>query len=116
MKITRQLADDAILVEIGARISQHRLKLQLTQAALAEQAGVGKRTIERVEAGGSAQMFSLIRIFRVLQLLPGVNAAIPEATAGPMELLKRKGKVRQRASGSKSSDQPDGAWTWGDES
>lgn len=116
MNISQQLSDDAILAEIGARIMQHRLKLQLTQAALAEQAGVGKRTVERIEAGNSAQFSSLIRLFRVLELLSGMEAAIPEATSGPMDLLKRKGKQRKRASGKKVPDQPDGAWTWGNES
>jgi len=116
MNISQQLSDDAILAEIGARIMQHRLKLQLTQAALAEQAGVGKRTVERIEAGNSAQFSSLIRLFRVLELLSGMEAAIPEATSGPMDLLKRKGKQRKRASGKKVPDQSGGAWTWGNES
>ena len=116
MKILKQLSDDVILAEIGARIAHHRLNMQLTQAALAEQAGVGKRTVERIEAGGSAQVSSLLRIFRVLELLSGLDAAIPAAQPGPMDLLKRKGKVRRRASGKKDAGQPDGAWTWGDES
>jgi len=76
MKISRQLTDDAILAEIGARIAHHRLNLQLTQAALAEQAGVGKRTVERIEAGGSAQMASVVRVFRVLELLSSLDAGI----------------------------------------
>ncbi len=97
MKISKLLADDAILAEIGKRIARRRLDLQLTQADLAEQAGVAKRTVERVEAGASAQMSSMIRILRVLDLLPGLDRMIPEAGPRPMDLLKRKGKVRQRA-------------------
>ncbi len=98
MKISTLLADDAVLVEIGSRIARRRLELQLTQSALAEQAGIGKRTLERIEAGASAQLSNIIRIFRVLELVDGLNMFIPDVQSRPMALLKGKGKVRQRAS------------------
>jgi len=113
MKISGLLSDDAILAEIGERIAHHRLNLQLTQANLAEQAGVAKRTVERIEAGSSAQISSITRVFRVLNLLPGLDHLISEAGPGPMDLLKRKGKTRQRASGSRRPDRPDEPWAWG---
>lgn len=116
MKISNFLADEAILAEIGERIARRRLDLELTQAAVAEQAGVAKRTLERVEAGHSAQMSSLIRILRVLDGLPGLDRMLPEAGPGPMDLLKRKGKVRQRASRRRASNQSEKPWSWGDES
>ena len=40
MKIDGMLTDEAVLAELGSRIAQRRLELQLTQAMLAEQAGV----------------------------------------------------------------------------
>lgn len=116
MKISKLLADDAILAEMGERVAHRRLDLQLTQAALAEQAGVAKRTVERIEAGASAQMSSIIRILRVLDLLPGLDRLIPAATPGPMDLLKRKGKIRKRASTHQQSNQPDEPWAWGNDS
>jgi transcriptional regulator with XRE-family HTH domain len=112
MKITKLLTDDAIVAEIGARIARRRLNLQLTQAAVAEQAGVAKRTLERLEAGHSMQLSNLIRILRVLDGLPDLDRMIPEAGPSPMELLKRKGKPRQRASGSRHPSQPTTPWTW----
>jgi len=115
MKISMFLSDDAILAEIGKRVAHRRLELHLSQASLAEQAGVAKRTVERIEAGASAQMPSMIRIFRVLDLLPGLDQMIPEVGPGPMDLLKRKGKVRQRAPGRRRPDRPDEPWTWDNE-
>ena len=112
MKISKLLADDAILAEIGQRIAQRRLDLQLTQAAVAEQAGVAKRTLERLEAGHSMQMSNLIRILRVLDGLAGLDRMLPEAVPSPMDLLKRKGKPRQRASKNRLSDRPVTPWTW----
>ena len=112
MKISKLLADDAILAEIGERVARRRLDLQLTQADVADQAGVAKRTVERVEGGASAQMLSIIRILRVLDLLPGLDRMIPEAGPRPMNLLKQKGKVRQRASRRRRSDRSYKPWSW----
>ncbi|TAJ94264.1 MAG: helix-turn-helix domain-containing protein [Gammaproteobacteria bacterium] len=114
MKIEKTLADLTILSELGERVVRRRIALQLTQAELAERSGVAKRTLERIEAGASAQMLSLIRIFRVLDLLPNLDRMIPEAVPGPMELLKHKGKVRQRAAKSRNKQGSGKAWTWDD--
>lgn len=115
MKIDNLLTDDAILAEIGARIARRRLDLQLTQATVAEQAGVAKRTLERMEAGYSSQLSSLIRVLRVLDGVPGLESMLPDAGPRPMDLLKRKGKERQRAS-SRGSEKPSASpWTWDEE-
>ncbi len=116
MKISRLLTDEAILAEIGARIGRCRLDLELTQAAVAEQAGVAKRTLERIEAGHSAQMSSIIRILRVLDSIPGLDRMLPEARSGPMDLLRGKGKVRRRASRRRASARSEKPWSWDDES
>jgi len=116
MEINKLLADEAILAEIGERIARTRLDLSVTQAEVAEQAGVSKRTLERIESGASAQMSSLIRIMRVLDLLPGLEQMIPAVGPSPMNLLRRKGKVRQRASSRRHSDRSDEPWSWDDDS
>ena len=115
MKIERLLTDEAILSELGGRIAQCRLEFQLTQAALAEQAGVSKRTVERVEAGVTTQMSTMIRIFRTLELLDRLDGLVPEAGLRPMDLLELKGKKRQRAT-RKKKQSGEGPWQWGDES
>jgi len=115
MKITPLLTDDAILAELGTRMARRRLDLQLTQADVAGQAGIAKRTVERIEAGASAQMSSIIRILRVLDLLPDLDALIPEAAARPMDLLQRKGRTRQRATSRSRTDRPEQPWSWDDD-
>ena len=112
----KTLGDDAVLEELGRRLGRRRLALQITQAKLAEQAGVSKRTVERMEAGAAAQTLSLIRILRVLDLLQGLDQLIPETGPRPMDLLKLKGKERKRASSSRAGDQSGEAWSWGDDS
>ena len=115
MDISKLVTDDAILAETGRRIARHRLDHQVSQADLAEQAGVSKRTVERIEAGASAQFSTIIRILRVLDLLPGLAQLIPEPIPRPLDLLKRQGKVRQRATAKRKSDRTDKKWSWNDE-
>lgn len=115
MDISKMLTDDAILAEIGSRIARYRIDSQMTQAELAEQAGVSKRTVERVEAGASSQFSTIIRILRILDLLQGLEHLVPEPAPRPLDLLKQKGKVRQRASSSKPPDKAPKKWSWGDE-
>jgi transcriptional regulator with XRE-family HTH domain len=115
MKIKETLTDEAILVEIGERLVRRRLEFNLTQAALAKEAGVGKRTLERVEAGATAQLTTIIRLLRVLDLLPKLDQILPESKPGPIEVMSSKGKLRKRASSQGRGSQKEESWTWGDE-
>lgn len=112
MKITSLLTDDAVLAELGTRIAGRRIELQLTQAAVAEQAGIAKRTLERMEAGHTSQLATLVRVLRVLEAASGLDDLIPEAGPRPMDLLQRKGKVRQRASGRRTAKTAGESWSW----
>ncbi|MBC8124460.1 MAG: helix-turn-helix domain-containing protein [Candidatus Kapabacteria bacterium] len=113
MKIATQTTDAGILRELGLRLTGARLRLNLTQAELAEQAGVSKRTIERLESGETAmQLLSLLRVCRVLGLLERLDSLVPEDAPSPMEQLRLQGRTRQRATGKKTSDPEFGTWTW----
>jgi len=112
MKITNLLTEDAVLTELGARITHRRVELQLTQAAVADQAGIAKRTLERMEAGGTSQLSTLVRVLRVLDAVSGLDDLIPEAGPSPMALLKQKGKARQRASGKRAAQATVKPWQW----
>jgi transcriptional regulator with XRE-family HTH domain len=108
-----RLSDEAVLAELGSRLGAERLAHNLTQAALAREAGVSKRTLERIEAGQSTQVTSFIRVLRALGLVERLELLLPPSQPSPMELLKRAGKAPQRASGRGSSVQQ--PWTWADD-
>jgi len=115
MNIGDLLSDEIILQELGQRLARQRVTQGFTQADLAEQAGVSKRTVERVEAGESTQISTLIRIFRILGLLNTLETLIPTIGPRPLDLLKMKGKERQRASSKKRVKQTGKPWSWSDE-
>ena len=126
MKFSNILSDDAVMEELGHRIAAARLERQMTQAQLAEAAGVSKSTVERLEDGASAQLTNVVRCLRALDKLEGLERLLPETPANPIELLKRKGtrrsRVRPSKGGGTSQSRPGPTqdtplvpgWAWGD--
>jgi len=114
MHLDELMTDAAVLSELGRRLMRHRLERNLTQAELAAEAGIGQATVQRAERGESVQMTSMIKLLRTLELLGGLDTAVPESIELPIARLEREQrKVRQRARPrAASSEQP---WTWGDE-
>ena len=107
MRVVKETTDEAVLGELGRRLAQVRLGKNLTQAQLAVNAGVSKRTVERLEGGGVApQLSGFIRICRALDLLERFELLVPEPVASPMAQLKLGGKQRRRASTTASKAMP----------
>jgi transcriptional regulator with XRE-family HTH domain len=96
MIISSDLSDDAVMREAGRRIAQLRIDLNYTQEYLAKQAGVGKRTLERLENGMQVQTTNLIRVLRILGRLDILEELLPSGDMRPMDLRFKKGR-RQRA-------------------
>ena len=88
--------DAAALTELGARIAARRLSRQWRQVDLAFEAGVSKRTVERIEAGVSVQTVLFLRVLRALGLLGGLNQLVPAGGPTPMELLRLEKNRRKR--------------------
>lgn len=109
------MTDDAILELLGRRVAAARVRQNLTQAAVAEQAGVAKRTLEAIEAGGSSRLVSLVRVLRVLGLLDGLDAVVPELGPSPLELWQSGRPRRQRASTPRGGEPPAPVWRWGED-
>lgn len=117
MKLSSQLTDEVVLQELGSRLAAARLARNLTQAALAEEAGVSKRTVERLESGEvAARLSGLVRLCRALGLIDRLDALIPPAgEQGPVEQLKSTRGQRKRASGRRQrTSRTPRKWTWGD--
>jgi transcriptional regulator with XRE-family HTH domain len=118
MRITSELTDIAVLHEIGGRLERRRIDAGLTQAQLAQEAGISKRTVERIEAGRSTDAVMLLRVLRVLKLLETLDQLVPDLPQSPLILLKGRGRARQRVGHSRRS--PDGTsgrkpaapWKW----
>jgi putative transcriptional regulator len=117
MKIEANSTDKVVLRELGERLARTRLERNLSQQRMAEEAGVSKRTIERLEAGEPVKSNSLIRVLRALGLLEALDRLVPEPLPSPIERLALQGRRRRRAGSPRSAPGSAGGapWRWGDE-
>jgi transcriptional regulator with XRE-family HTH domain len=110
-------SDNATLKQLGFRLAQLRLSKNLTQEQVASEAGLGLRTLQRLELGTSATaLSSFIRVCRVLGLNEQLNALVPELPPSPIAQLKLHGKQRRRATPvSVNEPKKTETWQWGQE-
>jgi putative transcriptional regulator len=114
MNIESYLTDEAILKEIGQRLSQLRLNRNLTQAEVAEEAGITRPTLVRIEKGMPTDFVSFLRLLRALQLTEGLEALVPTQSISPVERALMERDQRQRAR-KRRNVAIDRGWKWGDE-
>ena len=110
---SKVLPIEAIEAEIGRQLESARLSANISQAELAAEAGVSRRTITRLEKGDGVSVNTLLRVMRALGLEDRLQALLPEADVRPIDRVRLKGKARQRARPSARKDA--GNWTWGDD-
>ena len=108
----KNMSDAAILEEIGRRLRRVRLNRNLTQADLAKQAGIGRRTLQKAEDGEVTTLETLVAILRGLGLLSQLDQFLPEPPPSPVQLAQLQGQIRQRASGRRKGDKPTSDWNW----
>jgi transcriptional regulator with XRE-family HTH domain len=119
MKLSAELTDAAILQEMGRRFGRARLASGLTQAQAAEEAGIAKRTLERLEAGKAVDSVTLIRVLRALNMSANLDSLLPDLRQNPVALLRSKGRPRSRVKHPQtakrdSATQEAGPWKWGE--
>ena len=95
-------APAALALVLGERLKQARLNSDFTQEQVAERAGLTRKTVLNAEKG-QVKLEHLLAIMQALDLLEHFNQWLPEQPISPIQLVKLKGKTRQRASGRSSS-------------
>lgn len=86
--------------EIGRQIRELRLRQNIDQQRLAEQAGIALNVVKRLESGKGTTVRSLIKVLRILGREEWLNTIAPVVSISPLQMLKEK-PVRQRASGNR---------------
>jgi len=115
MKIQSNITSEALLKIIGERLAHLRLSKNLTQKKLAEQAGLGLRTVQRLELGLAAtQLSGFVRVCQVLGLVERFDVLIPEEQASPIVQLKLQSRKRQRSRSRETATGATKKWTWGE--
>jgi len=117
MTIDNNLTEATLLKLIGERLAQLRLSKNMTQEQLAEQAGLGLRTVQRLELGQAAtQLSGFVRVCRALGLADRFDLLLPEQPASPIAQLKLQRRQRKRATGRKTAADATKKWAWAEPS
>ncbi|WP_109301069.1 helix-turn-helix transcriptional regulator [Aquimarina sp. AU474] len=104
------LSDEQVLIELTQRVKQRRLNINITQEELSKRAGVHVQTIKNFESGKTTTVLTFIQILRAFGDLDALNSLLPDPGISPIELLKLKGKGRERASRSPKNQKEDPQW------
>ncbi len=105
--------DKSILLNLGSKIKESRLEMNITQKELSERSSVSTRTISEIERGGNYTLLSLIALLRALSLLDFLEPFFKEKQISPIEYAKLvdSSKTRKRATGGNNkSDEEDLGW------
>ena len=100
------MTDAAIVEQLGLYIRRLRLQQDISQAQLADKAGLNRWTISKIENGEPVTLMSLIQILRALNSLYVLDTFQVSEEISPLAYAKLKKQQRQRASG-KTKHKPD---------
>lgn len=113
MRISANENEKSILIELGLRIKQYRISLNITQAELAEKCGVSSSTETRIENGEDSKMSNYIRILAGLNLLDNLDVLIPEPQPDYKLLFHKQQNMRKRARHSRKNIKTN--WIWAED-
>lgn len=91
---------------LGARIEKYRLLKDVTQADLAEDAGVGERTLRRLESGEGGTIETMMRVTGALGISDSFADLIPDHDVRPIERARQSKTERARATGTSGKQHP----------
>ncbi len=93
-----EMSNPGVILTIGKRIKEIRLRKNITQEDLAKRAGVGVVSVINIEKGKPVSMSIFIPIIRELNLLENLELLLPSPPISPILMKKMQGKKRKRAS------------------
>jgi len=96
------MTDDAIASAIGARLQELRLKKNLSQEQVAEEAGISRQTLINL-LHGKGTMVNLVAVLRAIGELERVASLIQQVQPSPLQVIKMAGTKRMRATGVRSA-------------
>jgi transcriptional regulator with XRE-family HTH domain len=98
--------------DLCEQVQKIRLARNISQAQLAEKAGVSLRTVRRLESGERVSLDTFIRVLSALGLVQNLRMIFPDLSIRPIERIAL-GNERQRARPPKDELKSD-EWTWGE--
>jgi transcriptional regulator with XRE-family HTH domain len=109
------LSNPQIEQELGKRLKNRRLDLNLSQEQIAIRSGLSRRTITAIEHGEGSTLTTLIALLRALNALDTLESFLPDPGISPIAMTSMlRGEPRKYASKPRKTPPPK-PWKWGDE-
>ena len=99
--------------EIGIRIKQYRINMEMTQQELADKAGISCRSVQRLEQGETVLLENFIRVLSALGIEDNLELLIPDQTKRPSYYLNNE--IKKRVRKKKTNLESGHRFKWGDE-
>lgn len=108
------LSDAMILMKIGEHLKALRLKQNITQQSLSEEAGVSLSSVKKIERGEIGSFDSLLRLLRTLGELDVLLPLVEDEQLSPNEyyelVQKASAHQRKRAASKAHKEKEESAW------
>lgn len=92
----KRKTDKVILIELGNRIRQKRIRKRFKQSDLAQRSGISLYTLQKMEHGHSYNVSTLLQVLRALNELEQLEHFLPPVEISPIDLLNSKERISQR--------------------
>lgn len=87
-----EMSNPAVLLKIGQRIKETRIRQCITQEELTTAFGISPLTVANIEKGKSVSLLLFISVLRSLGLLENLEQLVPKIRISPIELKNCKGR------------------------
>lgn len=99
--IWQDLSDTQVVEQLGTELRRMRLERNLSQAEVAQRAGLDRTTVVKLEAGRAATLLTVVQVLRAIGQLPLLDAFHQEPIPSPYMLAEAQEqylkKQRKRA-------------------
>lgn len=106
----KSLKDDKVLQQLGKELRRMRLSSNLSQAEVAQRAGLDRTTVVKLEAGRAATLLTVVQVLRAMDRLDVLDRFHEEPQLTPYQLVEQQekylAKQRKRASRKKPDITP----------
>jgi transcriptional regulator with XRE-family HTH domain len=109
------LTSPQIEQELGKRLKDHRLDLNLSQQEVATRSGLSRRTITAIENGEGSTLTTLIAMLRAMNALDTLENFLPDPGISPMAMTSMLQDAPRKYSSKPRKTPPPTPWKWGDE-
>ena len=102
--------------QLCKKLEAVRLMKNISQANLAKEAGISRRSVSRMDNGKGVSLDTFIRVMQALNLTNELMALIPSSDIRPIERVNRKGPRKNASSPRTGKSQvAEKKWKWGNE-